>query len=319
MKRALTQQEIDAVFRGSAENSESAAEIEAFDLKKLDKIPKSQLQSLHMVHENFARNVASSLSAYLRSYVMLNLVSLEQISYGDFLESVSSPACIAYLSLQPYDGAAILDLNTNLFFRLIEILLGSKEQSSPTVQRKITDIEKKLLHTILRVVLRDLHESWKSVAEIDFSVQSLASEPQLLHMLAPAEAMILIAIEVRLGSTSGLMNLAIPSIFIKRLRNNFEQLQRIRKTKATPQDQTHLARLLQPAKLRLDVQLPGGIVSAETLFELKEGDVLTLDQPRNGEFSGLLNGKEKWGGQILERGGKLAFEVSRAKLAGAVR
>jgi flagellar motor switch protein FliM len=287
---------------------ENDNELEAFDLKKLDTIPKSQLQSLHLIHENFARNVASSLSAYLRTYVMLNLVSLEQISYSDFLESVSTPACIAYMALHPYDGIGLLDLNTNLVFRLIEILLGSREQSAPSVQRKITDIEKRLVQTLLRVILRDLRESWKSVAEVDFAVQSLASEPQILHVLAPAEAMIVIALEVRVGSTSGLINLAVPSIFVKRLRNNFEQLQRIRKAKSTEHDQLRVANLLQQAKLRLDVRIPASTVSAKTLFDLKVDDVLILEHKVNEPIAGFLNGSEKWNGVVSPQNGKLAFE-----------
>ncbi len=296
---------------GFDSQAEAMGEVDAFDLKKLDKIPKSQLQSLNLIHENFARSVASSLSAYLRSYVMLSLVSLEQISYGDFLEGLTSPACLAYISLQPYDGTAIMDINTSLVFRFIEILLGSRESSSSFTQRKMTDIEKRLMQTLLPVFLRDLHESWKSVANIDFAVQSLASEPQLLHVLAPAEAMIVIAMEIRLGSLSGLMNLAVPSIFIKRLRNSFEQLQRIRKTKTTDQDQRHVAKLLGDAKVKLDVRIPGGTVSGRTLFDLKQDDVLILDKPIDTELNGLLNGKERWGGQILEKDGKLAFEVGR--------
>lgn len=298
----------DSAF-GAATDSKRSSGVETFDVKKLDKIPKSQLHSLHMLHENFARNLASSLSAYLRSYVMLNLASLEQLAYGEFLEGVSSPACIAYIGLAPYDGTAVLELNTTVVFRLIELLLGSKEQSSVSVQRKITDIEKKLMQTLLRVILHGLQESWKSVAEIDFSVQSLVSEPQLLHVLAPSEAMIVIAIEVRVGTISGLMNLAIPSIFIKRLRNNFDQMQRVRKTEPSEKDESHVSRLIQDAKLRLDVHIPGGNVPAKTLMELKPGDVLVLDQRGDGRALGLLNGKEKWLGRVLSQGRKLQFEV----------
>src|SRR5689334_19521997 len=107
MKSALTQQEIDAVFGGSQRVANPPPEVHAFDIHKLDKIPKSQLRSLQLVHEPFTRNLTSNLSAYLRSYVMLNLVSLEQIAYGEFIEGLSSPACLAYISLQPYDGTAI--------------------------------------------------------------------------------------------------------------------------------------------------------------------------------------------------------------------
>lgn len=308
MKRPLTQKEIDEAFGRSVEDKVSP-EVETFDVRKLDKIPKSQLQSLHLVHESFTRNLASSLSAYLRSYVMLNLVSLEQISYGDFLEGISSPACIAYIGLQPYDGSAVLDINTALAFRFIELLLGSKEQSTMPVQRKITDIEKKLLQTVLRILLHDLREAWKSVAEIDFTVQSLASEAQLLHVLAPSEAMIVIAIDVRLGSTSGLMNLAIPSIFVKRLRNNFDKLQKVRRVAATEDDQLHVAQLLQNVKLDFDVQLPGGEISTKTLLDLHVEDVLVFDHAATTKLTGLLNGTQKWLGNVIEAHGKLAFEI----------
>lgn len=310
MNRALEHKESDIAFNKAEEPPRQAQGVEPFDLRKLDAIPKSQLQSLQMVYENFARSFASSLSAYLRSYAVLNLISTEQMPYGEFLESVSSPACMAHVSLQPYDGTAVLDLNTNLVFRLIELLLGSKERSSKFVPRKITDIEKKLLQTLLRVMLHDLRDSWKSVADIHFAVQSLVTEAQLLHVLGPSEAMIVTTIEVRLGATSGVINLAIPSIFIKRLRNNFDQLQKFRKAEAKEDDQLHVARLIQDLKLRLDVQIPGGVISAKTLMDLKAGSVLVLDRAGNGQASGLLNGKEKWLGHILSGERKLAFELS---------
>ena len=318
MKRALTQQEIDEAFGKKTEAQRVPSETEEFDVRKLDKIPKSQLQSLHFVHENFTRNLASSLSAYLRSYVMLSLISLEQISYGDFLEQISygdfregssSPACLAYISLHPYDGSAVLDINTALAFRFIELLLGSRTHSQMPMHRQITDIEKKLLQTVLRIFLHDLRDSWKSVADIEFSIQSMSSEPALQYVLAPSEAMIVIAIDVRIGSTAGVMNLAIPSRFVKRLRNKFDQLQKIRKAEATEQDQLRVGRLLQNVKLNFEVQIQGGDLPAKTLLTMKPGDVLVLDHPQQSCLTGLLNGNGKWLGNIRDLNGQLAFEV----------
>ena len=310
MKRALNQQETDAVFGGSSHVYAPASEVQAFDIRKLDKIPKSQLRSLHLVHETFTRNLTSNLSAYLRSYVMLSLVSLEQISYGEFVEGLASPACLAYIGLQPYDGTAILDISPSLAFRFVEILLGTKEQSFISVQRKITDIEKRLFKTILSVILRELQEAWSSVAEVNFAVSSLASETQLNYSQGAAEAMIVIAIEVRVGTTSGLMNLALPALFIKRLRNKFDQLEQIRRAEATESDRLHMGTLLQNAEVDFNVQVGGGTVKAETLLDLAIGDVLILGESSNAPFRGFLNGKAQWLGSIQEESGKLAFEIT---------
>jgi flagellar motor switch protein FliM len=311
MSREFSQQEIDAVFQGSGEVGRDAIEAATFDFGRLDRIPKSQLRALHLVHENFVRNLASSLSAYLRSYVVVNLVSLEQISYAEFLEGLASPTCIACIGLQPYDGTTVLELNLGLMFGLIELLLGSKGRSTLVVQRKITDIEKNLLQTVMRVILRDLSDTWKSVADISFSVQSLGSEPQLLQVLAPAEAVIVIAIELRVGSTSGLMNFAVPSIFIKRLRNKFDQLQQVRRAESTEEDQLHLAQLIQYANLAFDVRIDGGRISTRTLFDLDVDDVLILDHPADREISGFLNGQEKWLGNIIAKNEKMAFQLKQ--------
>ena len=67
---------------------------------------------------------SSSLSAYLRSYLIINLVSVEQLSYSEFLECLPSPTCIIALGLRPYDGNAVLEMNSSLIFPILEILLG---------------------------------------------------------------------------------------------------------------------------------------------------------------------------------------------------
>jgi len=313
MNQEMSQQEIDAVFQGGVDTVREGPDVAAFDFGKLDRIPKSQLRALHMVHENFVRNLASSLSAYLRSYVALNLVSLEQISYAEFLEGLASPTCIAYLGLQPYDGTAVLELNNALMFGLMELLLGSKGRATTAFQRKITEIEKNLIQTLMRVVLRDLSEAWKLVTDISFSVQSLASEPALLHVLSPTEAVIVIAIEVRVGTTSGLMNLAIPSIFIKRLRNKFDQLRQVRRAQSTERDQMLMARLIQDANATLEARIVAGSISTRTLVDLEADDVLILDHPVDRPVSGFLNGREKWFGMLVTRDEKFIFQLEEVR------
>jgi flagellar motor switch protein FliM len=312
MKKELSQEEIDAVFQGKNETKQNTpqSEVAVFDLSHLDRIPKSQLRALHMVHENFVRNLASSLSAYLRSYVALNLVSLEQISYAEFLDGLSFPTGLAYLGLSPYDGTAVLELSLSLMFTFMGVLMGSKGRNGMPMQRKITDIEKSIMQTLLRVVLLDLREAWRSVADINFSVQSLASEPQLMHVLAPAEAVIVIAIDVRVGEVTGLMNLAIPSIFIKRLRNKFDQLQRVRKAHASEADHLIVAELLQDVNLNLKAYMDGGKIPAHVLAELEPGDILMLDHAADKPLKASLNGEPKWEGYIASVKENLFFEVS---------
>ena len=310
MKRELSQQEIDAVFQGSsAPTSEAEPAVPAFDFNRLDRIPKSQLRAIHLLHEDFARSLASSLSAYLRSYVTMNLISIEQTSYSEFVEGIASPTCIAYLGLHPLDGTAVLELNSSLMFNLIEILMGSNGQAAAGPVRKITEIEASIVQMLLRVVLQSLSAAWKNVAEIQVSVQSLASEPQLMNALAPSEAVVVITIEMQLPSKSGLLNLALPSIFVKRMRDRFEQLRQVRRAESTINDQLRTANLIQTAQVRFEASLSLGAISLEELLTLEVDDLLFLRSSHELSFSGLLNGREKWVGEVVEVGQQRGFQI----------
>ena len=75
--RVLSQEEIDSVFRNlrdSPEDDDPRKKAQPYDFSRPDRIAKDQLRAIHLLHDNFTRNLASSLSAYLRAYVMVNLV-----------------------------------------------------------------------------------------------------------------------------------------------------------------------------------------------------------------------------------------------------
>src|ERR1022692_4043780 len=80
LSRQLSQTEIDAVFQNMQDRKRETPAVK-FDFRRPDRIPKSQVRAIHLLHDTFVRNLVSSLSAYLRSYLTVNLVSVEQLSY----------------------------------------------------------------------------------------------------------------------------------------------------------------------------------------------------------------------------------------------
>src|SRR6266404_125867 len=55
--------------------------VQVYDFRRTDRIARDQIRAINMLHESFARSISASLSAYLRAYVVVNLVSVEQISF----------------------------------------------------------------------------------------------------------------------------------------------------------------------------------------------------------------------------------------------
>src|SRR6266702_7951487 len=107
--RVLSQQEIDNVFRNLRDTpaeDDPSKRAQPYDFRRPDRIAKDQLRAIHLLHENFARSLASSLSAYLRAYVMVNLVSVEQLSFMEFTQCLPSPTILIALGMKPYAGNA---------------------------------------------------------------------------------------------------------------------------------------------------------------------------------------------------------------------
>jgi flagellar motor switch protein FliM len=309
--RQLSQQEIDAVFENLDRKTGTAAAGKGirFDFRRLDRIAKSQLRAIHLLHDNFVRNLGSSLSAYLRSYLTVSLVSVEQLSYGEFLEGLPSPTCITSLSLAPYEGNAVLELNPSIIFPVLEMLLGGTGKNPSVVQREITEIEQSLLDGLFRIVLHDLTEAWKGVTSIDFKIESMEKEPQLLQVLAPNEAVVAVGIEVRTGDATGMMNLAMPAIIIKMMRQKFEQQWSVRKAESSEAEQERMLRFLGDAKVEIDSRLEGAHFTVEEFLGMVEGDLLVFDHPLHRPLDGIVNGKLKFKGQIVRMGNNMALRI----------
>ncbi|MBV8817135.1 MAG: hypothetical protein JO022_02190, partial [Acidobacteriaceae bacterium] len=233
---ALSQEDIDALFQSQASGGHGSARAllaQKYDFRRSDRIPKEQIRAVRTVHDTFARSLASSLSAYLRTYVTVNLISVEQLSFREFTGCLPSPTSLAVMRIRPLDGLAILELNTGLALPMIEILLGGGKVKSAIVQRELTAIEQHILNSILVLILQNLSMSWQSVATVDFSVESHETEPALLHVLPPNEAIVSIATEIQVGENSGMMNIGIPASAVKLLRQRFDQQWTARRTVTT--------------------------------------------------------------------------------------
>lgn len=281
-----------------------------FDFRRPDRIAKDQLRSIHVLHENFARSLASSLSAYLRAYAIVNLVSVEQLSFLEFSRGLPSPTCLVSLGMKPYDGNGLLELNPSLVFPILEMLLGGNSKHLAQPKREITEIERSVLEGLIRIILNDLKSAWQPVTLVRFSQEGFETEPQLLQILAPNEAVVAIAIEVRIGENVGMMNLGIPSIIIKMLRHHFDQQWSVRKASQNEEDGQKLFRLLKPCDVHLDARLQGPTLSVESFLELKTGDLLAFDYRIDKQIDLLVNGALKYRGDVVTTGQRRAFEVA---------
>jgi len=313
--RVLSQEEIDSVFRNVrdvGDEDDPAKRAQPYDFRRPDRIAKDQLRAIHLLHENFARSLASSLSAYLRAYVAVNLISVEQLSFMEFSQCLPSPTCLVSLGMRPCEGNGVLEINPSLVFPILEMLLGGNGKYPTKINRELTEIEQSILEGLFRIMLHDLKLAWQSVTPVDFTIESHETDPQLMQILAPNEAVVAVSMEVRIGDNAGMMNIGIPSIVVKMLRHKFDQQWSLRKSESTETEQARILRLIKPSMLKLDTRLSGPTLRVEDLLDIEVDDVLTFDYPVNRPLDLTVNGVLKYRGSVINTGRNRGYEVSNS-------
>jgi flagellar motor switch protein FliM len=290
----------------------AAQDVKIFDARRPDRLPKSHLRTVGLINENFVRSVTLSLSAYLRNYVSLNLSEVDQLSYRQFVDSVPACSCFASAISQPNGANALFEIDSPLAFAMLEILLGGVGKTCETVQRGLTEIEQMLMDALFRIIAHDLGDAWKHAGRIEFEVNAVAAEPQVLQAMNPAEAVVVSKIEVHLGEITGFMNIVLPSTAVTRMMQKLDDEPTARAAEAPSEDQERIFALLQPAEMQIEIRLPEQRICAKELLSLQRGDVLVLDLPVDAPVNLLVNGDVQFFGNVVSVGRKRGIQLGGA-------
>jgi len=320
---SLSQEEIDALINSLSGPAAPVKEVESkriksFDFrfnKRLDKFSNNQLQTLRTLHENFTRLLNNSLSVYLRTRVEASIVSIEQISYGDFIASIGIPSILAIYSMDPLPGSGVVQVDLNLVFSIIDRLLGGPGWF-PNKLRDLTDIERTLMQRFMARMLNSYRESWNYLLTLSLKIEALDSNPQFIPRIIPLDQIVAyVSMELKVGDMAGVMNFCLPYLVLQSVGSQLTDFQWSPTVVAgrgmTEEDLAQLTRNVERAGVDVQVELGKTHVSLRDLVALKPGDVLVFDKPTSEPLVAKINDKEKFRVYPGMHRDKLAVQVSK--------
>ncbi|ADG82383.1 flagellar motor switch protein FliM [Thermincola potens] len=323
MSEILSQEEIDALLGalsagevGSSSKTQSKKEdykkIRVYDFKRPNKFSKEQIHTLQAIHENFARLLATFLSAHLRTVVTMNVHSVEQITYDEFIRSLPNPTLLNIFMMEPLAGNAILEVNPNVTFTILDRLFGGPGQA-PEKMRGLTDIERTVIEKVIIRCLQILKEAWENIIVFDPKLEIIETNPMFTQIVSPTEMVVLISIHATIGDNEGIMNLCIPFIvlepIISKLTAHF-WFAGTAKT-VTAEHIQNTQRRLEKAKITLSAVLGETTIKLGELLELQPGDVIQLDNRTTDELKILVGDRKKFYGRPGTVGSRLAVQITR--------
>jgi flagellar motor switch protein FliM len=301
----LSQEEIDALVNQLAAPEPGVPpdvrKIKSFDFrfnKRLDKFTTNQLQTLRTLHDNFTRLLNNSLSVYLRTRVEATIVSIDQISYGDFIASIGLPSILSIFSMDPLPGSGIVQVDLNLVFSIIDRLLGGPGWY-PQKLRDLTDIERTLMQRFMARMLNSYRESWNYLLTLSLKIEALDSNPQFIPRIIPLDQVVaFVTCELKIGEMTGVMNFCLPYQVLQQVGSQLSDFQWsptvITGRGVTEEDVTQLARNVERAPVEVKVELGKTVVSLRDLIALQPGDLVLFDKPVGEPLTVCVNEREKF-------------------------
>ena len=323
MADILSQDEVDlllnAVSSGDIEADDGGAEQSDFrdmlhyDFRRPERVSKEQLKGLQSLFEAFARELSIALPPFLRTVVRVDLVSIDQLTYDEFILSISRPTSMSVINMAPLEGNAVIELSPTVVFPIVDRTLGGTGATLDQ-PRELTEIENRIIQRIVLMILDSLKRSWEQLVEFDLSVIHQESDPLIVQIVPGSEMVILVAYEIHLGDTVGTMNMCIPLVVLNPVLDQISQQTRfIRKMTPDLAERTRnrILATLRQTDLAVDAVLGKAKLPLSEIAKLQVGDVIQLDSDVRSPIDVEVGGVPRYKAQLGKVGESSAIQLNR--------
>ncbi len=307
MEPILTQKEISDLLRaikagripleqsGEAGHQEFL-ECTPLNLFQLAKPNKDQLRipNLDIILDVFARLFSTSLTNQLQRSFMIQRVALETCEFQQFMGNKDIPGAIGILTMSPLKQGALMIMNPDLSFSLLELMLGaSSELDSPRLSRRLTTIELNILKTVIIDACQDINQSFEQLVELDTQLVKLENNARLVSIVDPESEVVVGTLKVKVGDYTGELQLVFPFTTLEPLKEPLKALLSI-KSQAKSNWQTTMEHEMENVPVSLTA-LSGNIrTTIRDLLHFKTGDILTIDYDPNAPLKILVENIPKF-------------------------
>ena len=304
----LSQDEIDALLNIAEDGDSNLEDIEIrstkpkeksytiYDFKKPNTITADQQKAFEALHDKMIRAVNADLSAILRKVVEVKITSIEQMTYGEFVLSIPPVTSINTLSMKPLEGRLVIECNPTISHKIIAELLGNGPAYVASNQdRELSEIEVEILNHFYKLLIDNMKLVWNDIATINFRSVSHDTNANSIQIVSDHEIVLLVSIEIKIGSEEGTVSLCYPISYIEPLfQKTVEHMLGSSKNKKVSKKKD-LNTLLSGAKMNVEAVIAETNLSVKDILNLKKDDIILFNKNATSSSAKIyINKKEKF-------------------------
>ncbi|MDP9417612.1 MAG: flagellar motor switch protein FliM [Actinomycetota bacterium] len=180
-----------------------------YDFRRPTKLSREHARALQVVFEGYAKQATTLLTTTLRVVAQVNLVSIEQITYDEYVSTLSNPTLMCLLSADPLPGAAVFEISVPTAMTLVDHLLGGPG-SSEQPERPLTEIEYALAGGVIERLLGELRYAFEPIVKLEPRIAGLEYNPQFAQAATASDMILVASFDMRVGAEECVATVALP-------------------------------------------------------------------------------------------------------------
>ncbi len=267
-----------------------------YNFRRPDKFSKEHLKALQDIHRDFVRHLAQNLTGYLRMEVEIDVISVDQLTYEEYICSMPSHVQNMIFKLNPLTGEISMGMSPEVLAVVLDRMLGGAGISSEH-GKELTQIEELLTTKFTEKIIKILEEAWGTILPVKSEFIALVNGYHTIPITNSGEIVTLISFEVRFGKKSfGLMNICFPYPVLETVLPKLtpQYIYQHANVSANEIGKNETLEKIKGAEVDFRVILGTANMEINDVISLKKDDIIKLDQKLNEELIGCVNNKKKF-------------------------
>ena len=303
MGDVLSQNEIDNLLAAlssgelDASNIKDATErsVKNYDFNRPSKFSKEHLRTLEIIFEHYGRLLSTSLPAYLRKNVQVEVVNAEATIYQEFTNSLSNPVLLGIVDFSPLTGNIIIEMAEKLGYTIVDRMLGGT--GTPLEKpREFSEIELSIIERIFIVCINLLVEPWANVTPLEARLQRIETNSQFAQIISPSEMSAIITMNMRIGNVEGMINVCMPYEVLEPVidKLNTKYWYSTIRGVDTTANRELVEIAISKARIPIKAELGRSTISVKDFVNIQKGDIIKLNTRINDQLGVFVGNIKKF-------------------------
>ena len=186
-----------------------AGEPVAYDFRKPIQLSREHARILQLGLDGFARQATTVFTSALRTVCSVQLLSINQESYSEYVDSLQAPTYMTKFSAEPMAGHGVLEIPLPATMSCIDHMLGGPGAATQPI-RPLSEIEGGVVRGFVERLLGEMRYSLTDIVELNPTVAGIEYSPQFAQVAGAADVMVVATFDLRISERSYRMTICLP-------------------------------------------------------------------------------------------------------------